>query len=185
MKYDIGLLAKGEADALAGQNIPFSASRKTASEAPVTIVATRDGDLIGFIRFPSLRPGQDMPSRDLIDKLSRRIQVERSKVRLVVALSDWGWIGEREYLAQNPKAVPDLLLGSGHGSGVNGRVEAKGRCLWVRPYDKGRTISKIQLMTWPDRSIFFTWKEPENIRCYSIGLGDEYSDNPDVSAILQ
>lgn len=185
MEYDVGFLAADEAKALADQSVPFESSRKTASQAPVTTMTVGDGSLITFIRFPSLRPGQDVPPADLMDKLSRKIVSERNKARLVVALSDWGWLGEREYLAQNPRVVPDILLGSGQGSGVNGRIEAKGRCLWVRPYDRGRTISRIRLMAWPDREQGFVWKEPENVRCFTVGLGDMYEDYPDVSAILQ
>jgi len=185
IKYDVGFLAEREASGLSGTDVPFDATRETASEAPVTAIATQKGDKIRFIRFPSLPKGLKEPSRDIIDKVSRMITAERKKSRLVVALSDWEWIGEREYLAQNPKVVPDILLGSGLGSGVNGRVGAEGRCLWVRPYDKGRTIGKIELMAWPDHTRSFKWKLSENVRCTSVGLGDEYMDNPDVSAILQ
>ena len=185
INYDVGLLAGGEASELSGTDVPFDATRKTASEAPVTVIAIQPDDKIRFIRFPSLPRGQDVPSRDTIDKLSRKVMAERGNSRLVVALSDWGWIGEREYLAQNPKGVPDILLGSGLGSGVNGRVEAKGRCLWVRPYDKGRTLSMIQVMAWPNHSGRFKWELSGNVRCTSVGLGDQYMDNPDVSALLQ
>lgn len=185
IKYDVGFLAEGEASGLSGIDVPFDETRKTASQAPVTAIATQEGDEIRFIRFPSLPKGQREPSRDMIDKLSRMISAQREKSRLVVALSDWEWIGEREYLAQNPEVVPDILLGSGLGSGVNGRVEAKGRCLWVRPYDKGRTIGRIELMAWPDHTRSFKWLLSENVRCFSVGLGDKYEDDPDVSAILQ
>ncbi len=185
MKYDIALLAQGEADALGKIGVGVEEVRKTAKEAPFTIITTQNGDQIGFLRFPSLRRGEDIPSEDLIKKLSATIKKERKKVKLLVALSDWGWIGEREYLAQNPEAVPDLLFGSGTGSGVNGRIEANARCVWVRPYDKGRTVSEVQVYAWPDRSKSFAWKEPDNIKSLSVGLGDQYHDNSDVGDILQ
>ena len=185
IKYDVGFLADGEASALSGKDVPFDATRMTASEAPVTVIVTQRGDEISFIRFPSLPKGQRVPPREIIDKLSRKISAEREKSRLVVGLSDWEWIGEREYLAQNPRFVPDILLGSGLGSGVNGRAEAKGKCLWVRPYDKGRTIGKIELLAWPNRTRSFNWKLSGNVRCTSVGLGDQIMDNPDVNALLQ
>lgn len=185
MKYDVGLLAEGEARAFSGADVPMDATRKTASEAPVTVLATARGDEIRFVRFPSLPEGRDLPSDDDIKRASRKITAQQGESRLVVALSDWGWLGEREFLAQNPKAVPDILLGSGLGSGVNGRIEAQGRCLWVRPYDKGRTLNRIELLAWPDRSKPFKWQLSGNVRCLSVGLGDQYMDDPDVSAILQ
>ena len=185
MKYDIGLLAKSEADVLNDAGVLAEDWRKTAKEAPFTIINSSNGDKIGFMRFPSLPSGEDIPSPDLIEKITRTIKKNRDSVRLLIGLSDWGWVGEREYLAHNPNFVPDFLFGSGRGSGVNGRVEANARCVWVRPYDKGRTISEIQVYAWPDRSASFVWKAPDNIKTFSTGLGDQYQDNPDVSAILQ
>jgi hypothetical protein len=185
MKYDIGLLASGEAKVFSDAGMVAEGWRKTAKEASFTIIKSSNGDKIGFIRFPSLPNGKDIPSSDLIKKIAKTIKKERDNVRLLVGLSDWGWVGEREYLALNPNFVPDFLFGSGRGSGVNGRLEANNRCVWVRPYDKGRTINEIQVYTWPDRSTQFTWKEPDNVKTISIGLGDQYQDNQDVSAILQ
>jgi len=185
MKYDIGLLAKSEADVLRDAGVKAETWRQTAKEAPYTVIKSSNGDKIGFLRFPSLPNGEDIPSADLIKIITKTIKKERDNVRLLVGLSDWGWVGEREYLAQNPDYVPDFLFGSGRGSGVNGRLEANERCAWVRPYDKGRTVSEIQVYAWPGRSASFTWKEPENIKTLSTGLGDQYEDNPDVSEILQ
>ena len=185
MKYDIGLLAKDEAAALNDAGVVAESWQKTAIDAPFTVVQSKNGNKIGFMRFPSLPNGEDIPSADLIRKITKAVKKERDNVRLLVALSDWGWVGEREYLAQNSDFVPDFLFGSGRGSGVNGRLEADERCIWVRPYDKGRTVSEIQVYAWPDRSASFSWEEPDNIRTLSTGLGDQYQDNPDVSAILQ
>jgi len=185
MNYDVALLAQSEADALKHANVRVDGKRKTAKDTPFSMVTLKNGDLIGVVRFPSLKKGEDIPSDDQIKKLSTAIKAERKKVKLLLGLSDWGWVGEREYLAKNPDAVPDLLLGSGRGSGVNGRIEANGRCIWIRPYDKGRTVSEVQVYAWPDRSKPFAWKEPDNIKSLSIGLGDNYQDNPDVGALFQ
>jgi len=185
MKYDVGLLAQGEAEVLQFAGVDTENWLKTAAEAPYTIIETSNGDKIGFLRFPSLPAGDDMPSTNLIKKISKAVKKERENVRLLIGLSDWGWVGEREYLAQNPDFVPDFLFGSGRGSGVNGRIEADGRCAWVRPYDKGRTVSEVQVYAWPSRTKSFEWKEPDNIKSLSTGLGDQYHDNPAVGAILQ
>lgn len=183
MQYDIGLLSEKEAEVFAGKQ--YDKTRRTAEEEPFSVIETKKGDKIGFIRFPSLPEGQDVPSQRLIDKITAALQKERSNVDLLVALSDWGWVGEREYLAENRDVVPDILLGSGYGSGVNGRIQADGRCIWVRPYDKGRTICEINIFDLPTRTSPFTWKQSGSIQTQSIGLGDQYSDNPDVGALLQ
>lgn len=185
MPYDIGLIGRFEAENLARMGLESEPFRQTAEAAPYTVLETTAGDRIGFLRLPSLPMGKDIPSKDMIEAISRKIERERESVRLLVALSDWGWIGEREYLAQRPRFVPDILLGSGRGSGVNGRIEAKGRCVWVRPYDKGQTVSEVRVLAWPDRSGDFRWTEPGSIVPVTVGLGDDYFDNPEVGAVLQ
>jgi hypothetical protein len=185
LNYDIGFIGSFEAENLSLLGLAVESARKTAAEAPFSVLTTKTGDAIGFIRFPSLPPGEDTPSADLIDTIAKQIRNIQSSVRLIVGLSDWGWVGEREYLAQNPIDVPDMLFGSGAGSGVNGRIEADGRCLWVRPYDKGKTISNVQIMKWPDRNGPFSWSIPDVVKPSTVGLGDQYQDNPDVDAILQ
>ena len=185
MKYDVGLLAGEEAKVLAGQGITFDRTRKTAEEEPVTVVTTRDGDQVAFLRFPPLRARDEAPPKDLVERLARKIRKQRESARLVVALSDWGWVAEREYLDTEPDAVPDILLGSGWGSGVEGRLESEGRCFWVRPYDKGRTLCEIRLMRWPDHSGKAPWDSPKDALTANLPLGDQYVDNPDVSALFE
>jgi len=184
MKYDIGLLAQGEADGMDKTLLPLDSTRKTARSEPVKVVTTSTGDRIGFIRLPSLPKGEDVPSKKMIQKISLMVKKEQEQVKLLIALSDWGWIAEREYLAQNPTYVPDILMGSGYGSGVSGRIQADKRCFWIRPYDKGRTLCEIEIFNWPDRTTKFEWEAPADIKALSVGLGDQYQDNPDVSAIL-
>lgn len=184
LHYNVGFLPEKEAQALKQAGVEPDASRKTSKDSSFAVATIRNGDKIGFLRLPSLRPGQDTPSPELIKKISTSIKEKRKEVQLLVALSDWGSFGEREYLAQKPEAVPDFLFGSGAGSGVNGRILADGRCVWVRPYDKGRTVSEVQVYAWPDRSKPVVWKEPDNLRCISIGLGDQYEDNEEIANIL-
>lgn len=185
LRYDVGFFGHSEAEALAQLGFEPDPVRQTAEAAPFTVIEIETGDRIGFIRFPSLPQGKDIPSKRLIGDISRQIRQKLGEVRLLVAFSDWGWVGEREYLAQKPDFVPDILLGSGRGSGVNGRIEAEGRCLWVRPYDKGQTVSQIQIQSWPERNASFKWSEPGTIMPTTVGLGDQYDDNRDVGAILQ
>jgi len=185
MPYDIGLLGRLEAENLSRMGLAPEPFRMTAEAAPFTVLETPAGDKVGFLRFPSLPLGDDIPPKKLIQDISRQIEARRDSVRLLVGLSDWGWVGEREYLAQRPTFVPDILLGSGRGSGVNGRIEAGGRCVWVRPYDKGQTVSEVQVQVWPVRTDDFRWKEPDTVLALTVGLGDDIDDNPDVDAVLQ
>lgn len=184
MKYDVALLGRTEAERFDEVGATTDSNRKTADDRPVSKIIIASGKSIAFVRLPSMSTGTDIPLETNVKTISDTIRSIRDSVDLVVGMSDWGWVGEREYLAMNPEIVPDLLLGSGLGSGVDGRVEAEGRCIWVRPYDKGRTVCELQIMEWPDRSKPFSWHEPDNFMSISTALGDQYPDHPAVSAIL-
>ena len=184
MHYDVGLLAREEDALLSSSGVTPPSWQQTASSAPFSIVTTVTGEKIGFMRFPSLLR-HEIPPKELIERLSLDIARYRREVRLLIGLSEWGWLAEQEYLAANPKAVPDFLFGSGKGSGVNGRIKADGRCVWIRAYDKGRSIAEISILEWPDRNNPFAWEPEKNYKTASIGLNDTIKDHPAVNAVLQ
>jgi hypothetical protein len=185
MHYDVGLLSAREAEAMAEDNVPRWPWQKTAEEEPFTVVEVADGRKVGFLRYPSLPQGVAGPSKTVLARLSNEIKAYRDKVDLLIGLCDWGWVAESGYLKSNPAQVPDMLFGSGSGSGINGRVQAVGRCLWVRPYDKGRSLAEVKVLQWPERENSFAWEEAKNYTSTSIGMNDEIEDNPEIDAILQ
>ena len=183
--YDAGFLSPDEGLLLKKQGVTPPFWQKTEAQAPFTIATTTEGDRIGFLRFPPLNDKAEGPPREIMDRLSQDIEKYRQTVRLLVGMSDWGWLGEQEYLSAKPKYVPDILLGSNRGSGVNGRIKADGRCLWVRAYDKGRSIVEITIFEWPDRKNSFAWNPATNYKTKSIGLNDQIKDNAAVNAVLK
>jgi hypothetical protein len=185
MHYDVGLITAREARELAQDDVPRWPWQKTAEEEPFTVFDTPDGHKVGFIRYPSLPEDADGPSQALIAKLSKEIKAYRVEVDLLIALCDWGWVAESDYLKSSPVQVPDMLLGSGGGSGINGRVQADGRCLWVRPYDKGRSLAEVTILQWPKRENSFAWEETKNYTSASIGMNDAIKDNPEIDALFQ
>jgi hypothetical protein len=185
LNYDVAFMGKKESELLSKKDITPDEGRLTSQEELMKVHSTPDGNKIAFIRFPSLSKGEDIPSRELIQKISEVIKREQSNADLLIGMSDWGWVGEREYIGQAPQFMPDILLGSGFGSGVTGRFDAKKRCVWYRPYDKGRTVVEVQVNTWPDRSKPEAWTNPKSIKSLSIGLGDKFIDNPKVDALFQ
>lgn len=185
MRYDVGFLSDEEGDALGRMGVTAPSWQQTASREPFSVITTTGGDRIGFLRFPSLPPGNAEPQKALLERLAHDIRKYRTEVRLLIGLSDWGWLAEQEYLSGNSGDVPDLLLGSGRGSGVNGRIQADGRCLWVRAYDKGRSIAEITILEWPDRENSFAWNPSRNYKTSSIGMNDQIRDYPAVSDILE
>lgn len=185
LNYDVAFIGQQEAAFLSKLGVGRDKGRKTAQEESLAVHHVADGRKVGFLRFPSLPPGDDIPSRKLIEKITDAVKRERSRTDLLIGITDWGWVGEREYIGQAPEFMPDLLLGSGLGTGVTGRFDANRRCAWYRPYDKGRTVVEVQVNAWPDRSKPAAWSDPASIQSRSIGLGDKYLDNPDVGALFQ
>lgn len=185
MGYDAGFLSREEVEIFAQAGIKPPSWQQTASTAPFTILRTTAGDKVGVLRFPSLPPNEGKPDKQLIDRLSRDIRRYRKKVRLLIGLSDWGWLGEQEYFTANPEWTPDFLLGSGRGSGVSGRLKVDDQCVWVRTYDKGRSIAEITIYEWPDRKNLFAWNPNGNYKTTSIGLNDSIRDLPAISAVVQ
>lgn len=181
MGYDVGILSEEESTLFKKSGISPDRSRKTAKEEPFTIITIETGEQVGFLRFPSLDGMNQQPTENTLRSISDQIHVLKKKVALLVGISDWGWKAEREFLARNPEHIPDILLGSGNGSGVTGRILADERCVWYRPYEKGKTVIEVKLFAWPDRSKPFAWSESESIISQSIGLSDKYYDNPEVA----
>lgn len=185
LQYDIAFIGRDESRILKQLEVPIDTGRLSSAEAPFSIHEINSGHRIGIIRFPSLPVGEDIPSPRLIRQIETIIKQERPNVDMIIALTDWGWVGEREYIGQSPELMPDLLLGSGYGSGVIGRFDSERRCAWYRPYDKGRTVVEVRIFSWPDHTKPAVWEKTESIQSQSIGLGDKYLDNPDIDALFQ
>lgn len=183
MNYDIGLLAEGEAEALQEAGIEPGPWRRTANQEPSTEVKTLDGRTVVFLRFPTLPRGESRASDDVVDALSKLIESKRAVSDLIVGLCDWGWVAENDYQQREGAILPDVLLGSGGGSGVNGRL-LNDRCLWVRCYDKGRSLAEISILEWPNRQNLFAWKDAKNYKTTSIGMNDAIKDDPSISALF-
>ena len=184
MAYDVGLLAQAEYAELESVGALPGPWRQTADREPYVEVGTSDGHTVGFVRFPSLPRGQDHASDDLIQQLSQMIEAKRTGTDLIIGLCDWGWVAENDYLQRAPAALPDLLLGSGGGSGVNGRL-LHDRCLWVRAYDKGRSLAEITIYEWPNRQNLFAWIDAKNYKTTSIGMNDAIKDDPRIGALFK
>lgn len=184
MEYDVGLLTPDEAQLFSRLGVTPPAWQKTADQEPFYSIPVED-KVVGFVRFPSLKEGEEMPSDALVSEITALLKRKRGGVDLLIALSDWGWQAEREYYEKDPEVVPDFLLGSGYGSGINGRLRADNRSVWVRPYDKGRSVCVIEVFKWQKPENPFAWKVTINYKTSSVGLNDDIEANKGVDALFQ
>lgn len=140
---------------------------------------------IGVLLLPPLADGAASPPAALVRQLQAAVLALRAKTRLVVAMSPWGYNVEQKLLNVGG-AMPDLLLGSGIGLGLVGNIEAKGKTLWVRTFTQGKSMSRIEILDWPDRANEnFKWTEGQNVRMTLFGLTDQYLGDKHILSLMQ
>ena len=140
---------------------------------------------VGVLLLPPLPEGATSPPAALLRQVQEAVQALRARTRLVVAMSPWGYSLEKELL-NSGGAMPDLLLGTGIGIGLVGNIEAKGKTLWIRAFTQGKSISRIDILAWPDHANDnFKWTEAQNIRMTLFGLTDQHQEDRQILSLMQ
>lgn len=148
LDYDIGYLSPREADWLSAAGLSRPEGWRTASVHVQFSTVDVNNTSIGIIYLPMLPAGQTSVPRFLMKSIAAKAQSLRSRTKLVIGISPWGFMTEKHYLdAAGP--VFDILFGAGPGPGLAGRLEAGGKTFWVRSYSKGRAVHVLRLNTWP------------------------------------
>ncbi len=184
MQYDVALLTERESQALHQAGVTPPAPWKTHSESAFREMVLPHGKRVGFIVFPPLPEGAELPDDALLETIGKEVRKAVAGVDLLIGLSDWGIIAEREYLSRRPKNAPDILLGSGRGTGIRGQIMNEGRIFYARSYDKGKAINRIEILRWPRRHGEFMWISGENIALSLISLDNHYYDNLKINEIF-
>lgn len=181
--YDLGLLGGFELKEFSNNGLTPPDGWRHPSRAEF-VRLDRGGVRIGVILFPELPAGTPAAPGRVVSDIEAILKAQRGKVDVLIGLSPWGlWI-EKAYL-ESGADTPDLLLGSGPGIEVPGNILAKGKTFWIRPYAKGKTVSRIDLLDLPRGRTDFVWAENGNIRFESPALTDSYIEDMDVlSAIV-
>lgn len=140
---------------------------------------------VGVLLLPPLPEGATSLPPGLVRQVEDAVRSLRTRTRLVVAMSPWGYLREQELLGA-PGPLPDLLLGTGLGIGLAGNIEAKGKTLWVRAFAQGKSISRIDILAWPEHAnTTFKWTEAQNIRMTLFGLTDQYMEDSHMLSLMQ
>ena len=140
------------------------------------------GGPLGFVLFPEgPEPGRS-PSPKQIDAAVAAGKSLKDKAAMVVGISPWGYVGERDFL---PKAegVFDCILGSGEGVGFPGTVpQNTPGVLWMRPDAAGRAVNVLELYFKPQPGQAIQWIERK-----TFGTSLEFLDNtcPSDPAMLR
>jgi hypothetical protein len=143
----------------------------------------RGGVAVGVLLFPEIPSDAKTPQQRVLKEIEDILRQQRGKVDLLVGLSPWGLWVEKAYL-ESGSDTPDILLGSGPGVEVPGSIMASGRTFWTRPYAKGKSVTRMDILDLPRGKASFAWAENGNIRIESPALTDSYIEDIDVLSAL-
>jgi hypothetical protein len=145
MGYDMGLLSPEEAHALSAGGVSLPGWHQTENAGALAFFPSPVGR-VAVIAFPMLDGGALLPGKGQVETVRTLAATARARADLIVALSPWGAQAERFLLERAAPGIRiDVLLGAGNGSSQAGQIANRGRTLWMRPYDKGRTVMRVTI----------------------------------------
>lgn len=156
---------------------------KTLGEEPFTEVITVDGVRVGVVGFP-MPPQYFEPQQQDVDRIIQAARSLQDRADIIVGVSSWGRERESFYL-QHAEPVLDVLLGSGPGSGMRGRIEGRGKTFWVRSLTKGKYMLLVDIAALPGGQETPRWKQPETINDDFVELGARIPDDQQVRELFQ
>ncbi len=120
------------------------------AEPVSSLVDTRIGK-IGILLFPEGPVPGKAPTPAQEQSVLAAGRALQSQAALVVGVSPWGLVGEKNFL---PKAqgIFDCILGGGEGVGFAQSLSEKSPdVLWLRPDGKGRAVNVVEILRVPER----------------------------------
>jgi hypothetical protein len=184
LRHDLLFVTPFERGLLAKAGIKSNARWVGSQRLETHVLHAEGGPRVGVLILPPLAASARNVPPALAAEIAAAVQKLRATTKIVVAMSPWGYAMEQEYL-QGQGPLPDVLLGSGPGLGLTGQLAAGGRTAWIRSFAQGKSISRIEIFAWPERSSTFKWTEEQNIRMTIFGLTDAYQEDPRMLSLMQ
>lgn len=183
--YDLGLVTPAEAEHLRAAKAPIPPKWLVLGSEVVTRLIVKEGVRLGVVIFPSL-PANDSLRVNVPEQLFKDItaaaQALRESADIVVGLSAWGVLAEQQLVETSPPPL-DLLLGTGQGIGFNGRLINNAEILWMRLFDKGKALQRIDVLTPPAKNNS-KWRQGMNISWATIPLNEKIYPDPGMSELF-
>lgn len=148
------------------------------AKEPVNLKLKSPLGAIGLVLFPEGPVPGKGPAKEQVEAALKAGKALRSACVLVIGVSPWGYVGERDFL---PKAegIFDCIFGGGEGVGFGFSVPEKTpRILWLRPDSQGRAINMLELLEKPDPKSRLPWVEGKSFNASLEFLHDEYPSDP-------
>jgi hypothetical protein len=182
MGYDAAILTPLEEHALAAAKAPLPKSFTLVDTVKTRVLKVGDAD-IGLVMAPPLKSERMPPSLEEMNAVIDAAKALKPKVKLLIALTPWGIVPEKQ-LIDLGAGVFHVVLGSGQGSGLTGRLDADGRTAWVRAFMKGKALSEIRILAWPAGDDF-KWISNQTVLFGAKALDDRYPEDQAVVDMLR
>ncbi len=151
--------------------------------APVTqILETRVGK-IGVVLFPEGTEKGQKPSPKQIAAVLAAGKTLKEQARLVIGISPWGYVGERDFLPQ-AGGIFGCLMGGGEGVGFAFSLNENPAVLWLRPDSQGRAVNIVELLELPALGKTPRWRENDSFRASLEFLDDSFPSDPAMQQLL-
>lgn len=116
------------------------------------IIDTRLGK-VGVLLFPQGPVPGRAPTPAQEQKVLAAGRALRAQTVLLLGVSPWGLVGEKQFLPR-ARGVFDCILGGGEGVGFAQSLSEKSPgVLWLRPDGKGRAVNVVEILEVPKRDV--------------------------------
>lgn len=156
---------------------------RPAEAAPTTKVHTIGNHTVAVVFFPEIPVGLAAPEPLQVRKtVEEGLRAQRAHA-LVIGVSPWGALAERQHLQELGSAF-DILLGGGPGVPLEGSVDATASGLfWSRADIRGRSLNLMELGVWPSRAQPHNWLVGLNITVRQVVLNEAVPSDDAVKAV--
>lgn len=153
------------------------------SDKPVSRIVDSRAGKIGIVLFPEGKePGQG-PTREQEQMVLTEGKSLKEKVRLVIGISPWGYVGERDFIPK-AKGIFGCILGGGEGVGFSHSLQENPGVLWIRPDNQGRAVNILELLELPVLGESPRWKENTTFRAFLEFLDESFPSDPQMLRIV-
>ncbi len=154
---------------------------EVGAEAVSRVISTPVGK-IGVVLFPEGPVQGKGPAPEQEQRALAAGRGLRDQCALVIGISPWGYVGERDFL---PKAagVFNIIMGGGEGVGfAHSLSDKRPGLLWLRPDTQGRAVNVLEIRQLPGKN--FAWKENGNFKAQLEWLTDDVRPDPAMLRII-
>ncbi len=173
--YDLGLIARIEADWLESKGLTLPPAWQTDSSEVTVRLVEKAGVRVAFVLLPLIMNSSEEPEmhRSMLEETQR----VREQADVLVGVSLLGSLFESRLLQSHPDLF-HILLGSGPGKGNVGTQKAPGETLWVRPYYKGAAVSRIDIKNLPNGDAAQgPWSSGRDVESIIVPLYDDIASS--------